>query len=140
MDAMDLIRAHEGLRLRAYRCPAGVWTIGWGHTRGVDPGDEISVAEANRLLAEDVAEVERQMRTLLAPAQLSRNQSAALVSFIFNVGIGAFSRSTLCRRIRADPSDSRIRGEFMRWTRGGGRVLPGLVSRRMQEAALYFAP
>ncbi len=79
MDAMDLIRANEGLKLRAYRCPAGVWTIGWGHTRGVESGDEISVAEADRLLAEDVAEVERQMRTLLAPAELTRNQSAALV-------------------------------------------------------------
>jgi len=140
MDAMDLIRANEGLKLRAYRCPAGVWTIGWGHTRGVEPGDEISVAEADRLLAEDVAEVERQMLDVLDHAELTRNQSAALVSFIFNVGIGAFSRSTLCRRIKADPSDPRIRGEFMRWTRGGGNVLPGLVSRRMQEVALYFAP
>lgn len=139
-QAIEIIKAHEGLRLRAYRCPAGVWTIGWGHTSGVTEGMQISYDEAVELLRRDVATVWNRLQAMAAEAGISLNayRMRALTSFIFNVGIGNFSRSTLWKRVRANPDDSRIRNEFMRWNKGGGKVLPGLVSRRMQESALYF--
>lgn len=138
MSARELIQAWEGLRLRAYQCPGGVWTIGWGHTKGVTPGSEISVAEAERLLSEDIGEIERQLAELLPGVELGNNRKAALISLIFNIGVGAFGKSSLRRRILANPEDYRIRNEFMRWVRAGGEILPGLVSRRRQEAVLYF--
>lgn len=138
---LDLIKAYEGLLLEARKCPAGVWTIGWGHTAGVTPGMKITVAEAERLLQNDVDEVAGYLDAMTAKAciTLRANQRKALVSFIFNVGIGNFRSSRLWRRIAANPDDPRIADEFMRWTKGGGRVLPGLVNRRTHEAALYMA-
>lgn len=134
-----IIKKHEGLRLQAYRCPAGRWTIGWGHTEGVRPGQVISREEAEAMLEADIAKISRQLDAL-GGASLTANQRAALVSFIFNVGFGAFERSTLWKRICADPHHPDIPAEFARWRYAGGKEMPGLVKRRAEEAALYFTP
>jgi lysozyme len=139
-----IIRKYEGLKLRAYICPAGLNTIGYGSTfyengTRVQPGDVITMDRADKLLHFQVKlfadEVQR-----IVKVKLDENQLGALVSFCFNVGGAAFGKSTLARKVNANPSDSTIRNEFMRWTRGGGKVLPGLVKRREEEANLYYAP
>lgn len=128
-----LIKQFEGLRLEAYRCPAGVWTIGYGHTAGVEPGMKITEAEADRLLHDDIKPVLEAL-----PSGLNANRRAALASFVFNVGIGAFRRSTLRRMIVDDADNPLIADEFARWCYGEGKILPGLVARRRAEAQLYF--
>lgn len=132
---LALIRQAEGLRLAAYRCPAGIWTVGYGHTHSAWPGRRISAAEADRLLAEDLFAVERDLAPLLRVA-VSDTQWSALVSFAFNVGIGALARSTLLSRVNARDFAA-VPAELMRWTKGGGRTLPGLERRRAAEAALW---
>jgi lysozyme len=140
MTAEDLIRKHEGLKLTAYKCPAGVWTIGYGHTgTAVREGLSISRQQAEQWLAEDVATARLAVEAAVSPAKLTKNQLEALTSFTYNVGEGAFKRSTMLRLIKADPTDQQIRAEFARWVLAGGKRLPGLVTRRAEEAALYFS-
>ena len=126
----------EGLRLTAYRDAAGVPTIGYGHTKGVRMGDRISEDWARRLLRQDVAEVERQVKAMRVAS--SEGQLDALVSFAFNMGIGRLQRSTLLRRIRDGDSQEAIVREFMRWTFADGKRLNGLVKRRAWEAGRFF--
>lgn len=138
--AIEIIRHYEGLRLRAYRCPSGKLTIGWGHTRGVKPRDVITEAQAEALLREDVAAVNARLDYLMGNAGLwlCTNKREALVSFMFNVGYSAFHRSTLWRKVVRNPSDSSIFEEFKRWKYAGGVVMPGLLRRRISEAQLFF--
>ena len=124
-----LIKEFEGLRLKAYQCPGGVWTIGYGHTAGVKPGMLISKAQAEEYLKADLIAFERYLNGL--GLALNQNQFDALVSFIYNVGTGNFSNSTLLRKVRANPQDNSIMDEFLRWIYSKGRVLPGLQRRRL---------
>ena len=126
-----LIKEFEGLRLKAYQCPGGVWTIGYGHTAGVKPGMLISKAQAEEYLKADLIAFERYLNGL--GLALNQNQFDALVSFIYNVGTGNFSSSTLLRKVRANPQDNSIMDEFLRWVYSKGRVLPGLQRRRLAE-------
>lgn len=141
MKTSDATRAHiaqhEGLRLEAYLCPANVWTIGYGHTKGVTKGMIITKDQAEALLSEDLAVFEENISKRLPG--LNQNQFDALVSFAFNVGNGAFNTSTLYRKAKQNPNDPTIRNEFAKWVHAGGRVLPGLVKRRAWEADLYFS-
>ena len=132
-----LIKEFEGLRLKAYLCPGGVWTIGYGHTAGVKPGMVISEAQAEEYLKADLIAFERYLNGL--GLALNQNQFDALVSFIYNVGTGNFSSSTLLRKIRVNPQDNSIMDEFLRWVYSKGRVLPGLQRRRLDEMKLYFS-
>ena len=132
-----LIKEFEGLRLKAYQCPGGVWTIGYGHTAGVKPGMLISKAQAEEYLKADLIAFERYLNGL--GLALNQNQFDALVSFIYNVGTGHFSSSTLLRKVRANPQDNSIMDEFLRWVYSKGRVLPGLQRRRLAEMKLYFS-
>ena len=132
-----LIKEFEGLRLKAYKCPGGVWTIGYGHTTGVKPGMVISEAQAEEDLKADLIAFERYLNGL--GLALNQNQFDALVSFIYNVGTGNFSSSTLLRKVRANPQDNSIMDEFLRWVYSKGRVLPGLQRRRLAEMKLYFS-
>ena len=139
-----IIRKYEGLRLQAYICPSGLPTIGFGATfyengSKVQLSDKITRERADQLLFFQVSLFTGEVRRTVK-SNLNDNQLGALVSFCFNVGGGAFSRSTLAKKANANPNDPTIRNEFMRWTRGGGKVLPGLVKRREEEANLYFAP
>ena len=132
-----LIKEFEGLRLKAYLCPGGVWTIGYGHTAGVKPGMVISEAQAEEYLKADLISFERYLNGL--GLALNQNQFDALISFIYNVGTGNFSSSTLLRKVRANPQDNSIVDEFLRWVYSKGRVLPGLQRRRLREMKLYFS-
>ena len=132
-----LIIEFEGLRLKAYQCPGGVWTIGYGHTAGVKPGMVITEAQAEEYLKADLIAFERYLNGL--GLALNQNQFDALISFIYNVGTGNFSRSTLLRKVRANPQDNSIMDEFLRWVYSKGRVLPGLQRRRLAEMKLYFS-
>lgn len=133
---IEFIKAHEGLRLDAYLCPAGVQTIGYGHTYNVKMGDRITAEQAERLLIGDLAVAEREVNRY--GFDLTQNQFDALVSFVFNVGVGNFRSSTLLKRIKENPNHPDIQNQFKRWIYAGGRVLPGLVKRREEEAKLYF--
>ena len=132
-----LIKEFEGLRLKAYQCPGGVWTIGYGHTAGVKPGMLISKAQAEEYLKADLIAFERYLNGL--GLALNQNQFDVLISFIYNVGTGNFSSSTLLRKVRANPQDNSIMDEFLRWVYSKGRVLPGLQRRRLAEMKLYFS-
>lgn len=136
--AYALIRSFEGLRLVAYKCPAGVWTIGYGHTSGVVPGMCITGSRAEELLAQDVAVAESIVNTERIYG-LRQCQFDALVSFVFNVGGANFRKSTLLAKVKVKPNDNSIMDEFLRWVYGGGVVLPGLQKRRLKEMRLYFS-
>lgn len=133
---IEFIKAHEGLRQDAYLCPAGVPTIGYGHTHGVKMGDRITEEQAERLLIGDLIVAETEVNRY--GFDLTQNQFDALVSFVFNVGAGNFRSSTLLKRLKANPNDPDIANQFKRWVYGDGKVLPGLVRRRNEEAKLYF--
>lgn len=125
----------EGLRLEAYKCPAGRWTIGYGHTGDVEPGHRITQHEAEVILEYDLQHFEAAV-SLLAP-KATGPQFSALVCFAFNVGISALEKSGLLKQHRA--GEHRLAAlEFGRWTHAGGKMLPGLVKRRAAEAALYL--
>ena len=136
-----LLRQFEGLELKPYRDSAGVLTVGIGHVLRQNEGhllDGITAAEAEALLRADLAEAEAAIaRHVEAP--LNGNQHAALVSFVFNVGGGAFKASTLRRLLNAR-QHAKAAEEFPRWIYGGGRKLPGLVRRREAERALFLKP
>lgn len=136
----DRIKEYEGLRLRAYRCPAGVLTIGYGHTGpDVKAGMVITREEADRLFDRDIERFERQVSAVAGPVNLRQCQWDALVSFAYNVGIGNLSSSTLLRKVKSNPDNPAIRDEFKKWNKAGGKVLQGLVKRRGWEAELYFS-
>ena len=141
LPAVALIAEREGCRLRAYRCPAGVWTIGygttrWGNGQPVREGDgPIEQSAARRLLMNDLRWAADAVRDLVT-VELTEHQQAALISFVYNVGRKAFSGSTLLLLLNG--GDYRgAADQFARWNLGGGRVLPGLVTRRAEEAALF---
>ena len=137
VDAYELIKQFEGLRLKAYLCPAGIWTIGYGHTSGVSPNSFITIQEADEYLHRDVATIEMQLNKL--NLILRQCQWDAIVSFVFNVGIGNFKSSTLLAKIRINPDDNSIMDEFLRWVYANGKVMRGLQKRRLTEMKLYFS-
>jgi lysozyme len=137
---LKLIRQFEGLRLKAYRCPAGIWTIGYGHTTAAGPpevreGMKITAAEADAILKRDLERFEAAVSAMVK-VPLSQAQFDALVSFAFNCGTAALRRSTLLRRVNAGAFEA-VPAELMKWTKADGRELPGLVRRRRAEAALW---
>lgn len=134
---IDFIKAHESLRLEAYRCPAGALTIGWGHTKNVFPGQKIAFRDAEVLLAYDLSISESDVYRLVKVA-INQNQFDALVSFVFNIGANEFAKSTLLKLVNKNPNDPNIQKQFTRWVYGGGKVLPGLLTRREAEAKMYF--
>jgi lysozyme len=133
---IEFIKAHEGLRLDAYLCPAGVPTIGYGHTYNVKIGDRITEEQAEKFLIGDLIVAETEVNRY--GFDLTQNQFDALVSFVFNVGAGNFRSSTLLKRLKDNPNDPDIENQFKRWVYGGGKVLQGLIRRRNEEAKLYF--
>lgn len=131
----EKLKHFEGLRLTAYMDVAGVWTIGFGHTGGVRPGTRISHEEAEAMYYRDVMVAERCVRTKVT-VTINQNQFDALVSFVFNVGCGAFGRSTLLRHLNQGDHPTASK-EFTRWNRAGGRVVRGLKVRREAEQMLF---
>jgi len=138
---LDLVKSFEGLFLKAYVCPAGVLTIGYGHTGlqhkdgTVYPGRVITKEKAEELLRYDLNQFERRVETFVK-VPLTGDQFSALVSFDFNTG--ALHKSTLLKKLNAKDYKGAA-DEFLKWTRGGGRILNGLVRRRKAERALFLS-
>ena len=135
-EGIELIKRHEALRLHAYKDAVGVWTIGYGHTSTAKQGMVITEAEAEKLLIQDLRVAEDEINRHLLP--LKQHQFDSLASFVFNVGVGSFRRSTLLKRLKMDVNHHDIPNQFNRWVYGGGKILPGLVRRRKEEANLYI--
>ena len=134
---LELIRSFEGCRLTAYKCQAGRWTIGYGHTgKEVVEGLQITQTRATDFLLLDVNQVLKMLRTELR-VPVRQCQLDALVSLGFNIGVDALRRSTLMRLVNRNPDDLNIQGEFNRWVNVKGVVSNGLVRRRAAEAKLY---
>lgn len=136
---IDLIKKFEGLRLTAYVCPAGVLTIGYGHTGAdVKPGMRISEEEAERLLWKDTESAQQTVSSFVS-VKLNQNEYDALVSFTFNVGPTAFVNSTLLRLLNHGADRKVVAGEFGRWVKAGSdKPVPGLVRRREEEKKLFL--
>ena len=135
--AILLIKSFEQLRLNSYLCPAGKWTIGYGHTEGVNRGMLITENTADAFLKQDIQKAEAEVNRI--DTDLTQEQFDALVSFVFNVGTQAFRYSTLRKLIERNPGDPKIADEFRRWVYAGNTILPGLVKRREQEIKLYYS-
>lgn len=132
----DLIKKYEGCRLTAYKCPAGIWTIGYGTTvypngQPVKRGDKCTQAEADSLLEWYVK------NKIQLPSGINKNQAAALQSLIYNIGQGAFDRSSLKKAIVA--KDWKAVWKNWDWVTGGGKFLNGLAKRRAEELMLFFS-
>jgi lysozyme len=134
-QGIELIRHFEGCRFDAYLCPAGVWTIGYGHTADVKEGDSIDQEAAEAFLIEDLETFEQAV-TRLVEVPLTQQQFDALVSWTFNLGAGNLAESTLLRKLN-NYQYVEVPEQMMRWVRAGGKVLDGLVRRRAAEAALF---
>ena len=132
----QLIKEFEGLRLKAYRCPAGVATIGWGHTKGVKLGQTITEAQAEDFLVEDIAPAEHLLNNM--GINFRQEQFDALVSWIFNLGTGNFMNSTLCKRICSGADDQMVADEIIRWISCNGKPSLGLMKRRVKEANFFL--
>jgi lysozyme len=149
---LEMIKHHEGVRVKPYRCPALLWTVGVGHVIDQshikvpfndrknlpipDGWDRVlSMAEVDDILAKDLATFERGVLRL-CPTGLTQGRFDALVSFSFNVGLGNLQRSTI--RMKHNRGEFKEAAEaFMAWTKAGGKELPGLVKRRKDEVSLY---
>jgi len=148
-----MIKHHEGVRFKPYRCPAKLWTVGVGHVlypaQGrlpldqrdafpLEPNDSrtFSSDEVNGTLSTDLVRFEVGVAKLF-PVVLAQGQFDALVSFSFNLGLGGVQRSTLRQKVLRGEIEEAA-DEFLKFTRGGGRILPGLVKRRSDERALFL--
>lgn len=134
-----LIKKFEGLRLKAYKCPAGIWTIGYGHTGpDVSPGQEINEREAEQYLHGDLIRFEHGVEALLDGTPASFDQFSAMVCLAYNIGLGNFRKSSVLRFHKAGDFAAAANA-FLLWNKAGGKVLNGLTSRRNAERALYVA-
>lgn len=139
----ELVKEFEGCSLKAYKCPAGIWTIGYGNTqyengKAVKEGDIITLERAEQLLEIILIKFIQQVGEIVK-SNINKNQKDALTDFAYNCGVGNLRSSTLLKKVNADPNDKTIRTEFEKWTRANGKVLNGLVKRRTAEANLYFS-
>ena len=139
---IDFIKSFETLQTKAYKAvpTEKYYTIGYGHYGpDVEPDAEITEAEAERILAEDLADTEVCVSRSTAGWNLKQCQFDALVSLAFNVGVNAFQNSTLLKLVKRGVPEDVIRNEFGRWCHSGGRVLKGLQRRRQAEADMFFS-
>jgi lysozyme len=136
--AIPLIKKWEGCKLQAYKCPAGIWTIGYGETKGVKQGDVWTQQRAETALEERVADFARDVLSVCPQlvAEPAR-RLAACVSLAYNIGVGAFSKSTVCRKT-TEKKYSEAGLAFLMWNKAGGRVLSGLCLRREDERRMYL--
>lgn len=135
---LDLIREFEGFVGHPYRDAVGVWTIGYGETKGIGPSSRnITEAQASRMLAKRVNQ-DYAPAVLAANKNLTQNQFDALVSFVYNCGVGALGTgTTIGRDLRASRLDA-VAEDLLAWSKAGGRTLPGLLRRRQEERALFL--
>ncbi|MCX8738420.1 MULTISPECIES: lysozyme [unclassified Gilliamella] len=136
---LELIKSFESLAVKAYKCPAGIWTIGYGHTKNVKENDRISQAQAECFLMQDLYPVEQSINKLVK-VKLNQNQYDALCSFVFNVGVSAFNQSTLLAKLNIGDYLGASK-EFCRWNKitvnGVKQSCIGLANRRQAEEDLF---
>ncbi len=134
---LELIKHFEGCELEAYKCPAGVWTIGYGHIKGVSEGMTITEAQAEEMLQSELIEYEGYINDLVE-VELNQNQFDAMVSWVYNLGGGNLRSSTLLKVLNAGDYAG-VPAQMLRWNKAGGKVLEGLTRRRQAEADLFVA-
>lgn len=134
-EGIALIKKFEGCELMAYQCSAGVWTIGYGHTKGIEEGMEITQQEAEDMLVEELHEYENYINDNVT-APLSQNQFDAMVSWVYNLGPANLKSSTLLKVLNAGNYDD-VPFQIRRWNKAGGVTLDGLIRRREAEALLF---
>ena len=132
---IDLIKHFEGCELNAYKCPAGVWTIGYGHIKGVSEGMSITQEQADQMLLDELKEYENYINELVT-VNLSQNQFDALVSWVYNLGPANLSASTMLKVLNSGEYED-VPAQMKRWNKAGGKVLEGLIRRREAEACLF---
>ncbi|NDA63923.1 MAG: lysozyme [Chitinophagia bacterium] len=144
VSAAALIAKFEGLELEAYKDSAGIWTIGYGNTRNpytglpIKKGDKITKKEALDWLRITTTAVEADVKRLVK-VPINTNQRLALASLVFNIGAGAFARSTLLRLLNSGAEKSAIAAQFLRWNKVNGKEVKGLTNRRKAEAELFLS-
>ena len=132
---IELIKHFEGCELEAYKCPAGVWTIGYGHIKGVSEGMSITQEQAEQMLLDELKEYENYINELVV-VDLSQNQFDALVSWVYNLGPANLSASTMLKVLNSGEYED-VPAQMKRWNKAGGKVLEGLIRRREAEACLF---
>lgn len=146
IEGIDLIKKYEGCSLTAYKCPAGIWTIGYGNTtylngEKVKEGDIITQEEADKLFKDTIDNFEYQVKMIIGDRLktiLPEGAISALVSLAYNIGITAFGKSTLLKVIKQNKNNLRdIEFQWLRWNKAGGVILNGLSKRREEEFAIY---
>lgn len=135
-NGIELIKKFEGCKLSAYRDAVGVPTIGYGTTQGVTMGMTITKEKAEEFLKRDVKSIERGLNML--GKNFKQNQFDALVSWIYNLGLGSFGKSTMKKKIMANADDIEITDQLIRWVNAGGKPLLGLKRRRVAEANMFL--
>ena len=134
-EGISLIKKFEGCELEAYQCSANVWTIGYGHTRGVNEGDSCTQQDAENMLVDDLQEFEGYVNELV-DSDLTQSQFDALVAWTYNLGPTNLKDSTLLKRLNENDFAD-VPHQIKRWNKAGGKVLDGLVRRREAEALLF---
>src|SRR5579863_2033759 len=134
-QGMALTEQFESCRLAAYQDSGGIWTIGWGHTLGVEAGMTCSQVQADQWLLDDVQLAANAVNQMVKIG-MTQEEFDALVDFVFNLGVGNFQRSTLLADLNANDIEGVI-GEFEKWDQAGGKVVAGLLARRNAEKALF---
>jgi lysozyme len=141
---LDIIKKYEGFSSKPYLCPSKVITIGYGSTYYED-GSKVKLTDspitqerATELLEALLVSFERAVDSYCTDS-INQNQFDSLVSFAYNCGVGNLKSSTLLRKVNVNPNNPTIKDEFLKWTKGGGKTLSGLVRRRTEEAQLYFS-
>jgi len=132
---IDLIKKFEGCKLNEYKDSVGVYTIGYGHTKGVYPGMRITEKEAEDLLKSDLIFFEDCIKKLVK-VELTQNEFDALVSWTYNLGCGSLRKSTMLKYLNEDKKQS-VTSEMVKWNKAGSVVLKGLILRRKAEAELF---
>ena len=132
---IELIKHFEGCETVAYKCPAGVWTIGYGHIKGVQDGDVITETQAHEMLVEELKEYENYILNAVE-VDLNQSQFDAMVSWVYNLGNGNLNSSTLLKVLNSGEYAG-VPEQIMRWNKAGGKVLAGLTKRRQAEANLF---
>lgn len=135
-EGIALIKKFEGCEIEAYQCSAKVWTIGYGHTRGVSEGATCTIEEAEKILVSDLKEFEKYVNDLV-DIPLSQNQFDALVAWTFNLGPTNLKSSTLLSKLNENDVND-VPFQIRRWNKAGGKILDGLVRRREAEALLWL--
>lgn len=135
-EGLSLIKKFEGCELKAYRCAANVLTIGYGTIKNVTEGMEITQEEAETLLQEEMHEYEGYINDMVK-VPLEQHQFDAMVSWVFNLGSGNLSSSTLLKKLNNSEYDE-VPAQIRRWNKAGGKVLDGLIRRREAEALMFM--